>query len=171
MISMCFKMWTTCGPLPGRLQQYTCPNRRPSQPREQPCWEMGSPPVFPHSASPQTCIWHILWPLLGNIVHLPQSCEKNSKSSCSATHKFCFHFLIKGEMWPLSLKSWFFIWENPKLPNGVPLMMMCNRSENTCACRNECHQAKYAALWGFCTRVTEKRENSTDVFTVASFHV
>lgn len=58
------KMHTTYVDIPGKLQQYTCPNRRTSLTTEQFYWDMVSPHSFPHSASPQTCIWNRWWPLL-----------------------------------------------------------------------------------------------------------
>lgn len=53
-----------CEHLPGRLRRHTFPDSWASRQREQLYWDEGSPAVWPHPASAQTCTWRKWWPIL-----------------------------------------------------------------------------------------------------------
>lgn len=114
---------------------------------------------------------------LAYIVAVPVKTKKtfcafttNKNPLASQQINSAFIFLKKGKCDYYLWKAWFFLWESPKLPNRVTLrevrghiLQMFTRVHGgvriTCACRNECHQAEYAALGGVCSCVTEKSEN------------
>lgn len=88
------QMHTTYVDTPGRLQRCTCPNRRASLTTGRLYWDMVSPHLFPHSASPQICIWNIWWPSLRNghrrecTLSIFWTCDIKNSSSLSSTFIF-----------------------------------------------------------------------------------